>query len=124
MNSNHARTLWACVSPVLLVLTAAIVTGCDNCSSWTNAAILQSEEIGNKIITRLQSFERASGRPPDSLGELETYDSLPIDDPVAGIGKWSYYVRSDKSFILSFHCKGEYPIQYWDSRDNMWVLSQ
>lgn len=109
---------------VLLALVAMFVAGCDDCSTWTNAAVLQSEQSGDKIITRLQSFATAYGRPPDSLAELESYDSVPIDDPIAGTGKWSYFLRPDGSFILSFHCKGEYPIQYWDSRTSMWVLDQ
>lgn len=108
----------------LLILTTMVVAGCDECSSWTNAAVLQSEQTGDKIVTRLQSFATVHGRPPDSLAELENYDSIPIDDPTAGTGNWSYFLRTDDSFILSFHCEGEYPIQYWDSRTSVWVLDQ
>lgn len=79
--------------------------------NWSRAAVQQSQEIGNRIITQIERFRADTGRYPDSLRQLvPTYaDSIP--QPTAGNLEWKYEKRTqddgDTGFVLKF----------WSNRD-------
>ena len=103
-----------CMPPIYLLLSLS--------TNFVHQAQLEAaKEVGDQIVSRIEAFEAANGKLPETLHELASFDATTI--PQTGIGLWGnqeygYMLREDGSYRLRFDAT--VGVQYFRNADGTW----
>lgn len=100
--------------------------------SWSDRNIAISQEIGNNIAISLENYFEDNARYPDSLSSLVPKYLPAIIQPVAGDGRWVYFVfKGDDKYLLAFGKSVSsddplymYPACQYNAQEKRWRITE